>query len=57
MSTWAGTPDRPQQARPSAFELGAVLLHEQVDGQNPKKAKIARYTGCEHNRDAVRTDP
>jgi hypothetical protein len=28
-----------------------------VDGQNAQKAKIARYAGCEHNRDAVRADP
>ena len=27
------------------------------DGQNAQKAKIARYAGCEHNRDAVRADP
>ena len=43
-------------AWPRPLEVGCTT-RARVDGQNAQKAKIARYAGCEHNRDAVRADP
>jgi len=48
-------PGRPQPIRRSNSKTAAVA--RLVDDQNAQKAKIARNTGCEHNRDAVRADP
>ena len=39
------------------ISLFCCTTRARVDGQNAQKAKIARYAGCEHNRDAVRADP
>ena len=39
------------------ISLCCCTTRARVDGQNAQKAKIARYAGCEHNRDAVRADP
>jgi hypothetical protein len=43
--SWTAATDSPQQ-----LETAAVA--RLVDDQNAQKAKIARNTGCEHNRDS-----